>query len=75
MTTICVNCQYHHGKPDGPRSSVWYNQFCMCPAVKLPAAVDPVTGVTPQGLDLRPNCRDINRGDCQHFSHLIDALV
>jgi hypothetical protein len=73
---ICVDCNYHEkGKTD-----IWFDQFCLCPEVRREEAIDPVSGET--GFMGRndlggtyitdypyPFCRDINKGDCEHFEY------
>ena len=58
--TICVKCKWHDGL-----GQIWYDHFCEHPKVSTPAHIDPVTGK--RVADKHPNCRDINRGDCELY--------
>lgn len=76
MATVCANCIHFHNREDGPRTGIWYNQFCkVSPREKT---VDPVSGKTgykgvndfgQEYLTDEPyrNCRDINKGNCPRF--------
>lgn len=77
--TICAKCRHHHQREDGPRTEVWYNQFCRHPELERVLGIDPVLGkkryFTRNDLgrvypteDRHPYCRDINTdGDCSFY--------
>lgn len=78
LKTICVECRFHEGQADGPRTDCWYNHFCIHPEVERVPDIDPVTGkagfAAANSLGMgyltdkkHPNCRDINHGNCPHF--------
>jgi hypothetical protein len=41
---VCVECNFFYNKQDGPRTNVWYNQFCKHPKNRKQSVVDPVSG-------------------------------
>ena len=73
--TICRNCVHYRcvGR------AIWYNERCSAEAVQLPPATDPVSGkegfqiMNGLGMvlivdDSKPYCRNINHGECAHFT-------
>ncbi len=64
--TICAKCKYHNTKR--AKSQVWYDHVCTHSSVRIARSVDPVTGdLLPGPHDLFPVCRDVNKGDCEHY--------
>lgn len=75
--TICTKCTHLLSIAAGPRTGIWYNMFCK--AQPLPKGVNPLNGkecyITQNDFgnivhtdDRFHYCRDINDGNCPHFS-------
>jgi hypothetical protein len=77
MITICAKCRFHLSREPGtPRAKADYNNLCL--AIDRETKIDPVSGdvryVAMNDLgniyftdEAHPQCRDINKGKCQHF--------
>jgi hypothetical protein len=76
--TICVECRHCLQQGDR-RGAIWYNFTCAHPALERLLGIDYVTGqkcywaLNSLGQTIcvssaHPYCRDINNGECQHYS-------
>lgn len=71
MTTICAQCKHHYLKDKPPR---WHDWECHHPDVEREKVLDVVTGRMEYAHhDQWPNCRDVNKGDCELFQISVAA--